>query len=60
MRRAPVVATMFLSWFDAVEATRLDVDEHYDVVIDGKASHLSARSHVKKRGLSLQKTGVPS
>ena len=43
MRRGPVVATMFLSWFDLAEATLADTDEHYDVVIDGKTSHLSAR-----------------
>jgi hypothetical protein len=44
MRRGAVVATMFLSWFDAAEATLADTDEHYDVVIDEKPSHLSARS----------------
>jgi DNA-binding HxlR family transcriptional regulator len=35
---APVV---FLSWFDEVEAARLEVDEHYDVVVHGpEAAHV--------------------
>lgn len=43
MRRNAVGAAMFLPWFDHAEARRLDVDEHYDIVVDGLTQHLSSR-----------------
>lgn len=43
---APVV---FVSWFDEAEAVRVDVDEHYDVVVDGLVQHLSSRRPAARR-----------
>lgn len=43
MRRSAVGAAMFLPWFDQDEARRLDVDEHYSIVVDGLTQHLSSR-----------------
>jgi len=35
LRPHMVVASAFLAWFDEVEARRIEVAEHYDLVIDG-------------------------
>lgn len=37
-----IAHAMFVAWFDEVEARRLGVDEHYDLVIDGTTCHLSS------------------
>jgi DNA-binding HxlR family transcriptional regulator len=42
-RPATVGPVVFVSWFDEAEAARLDVDEHYDLVVDGLVQHLSSR-----------------
>jgi DNA-binding HxlR family transcriptional regulator len=48
--RADTVAPLvFLSWFDEGEAARVDVDEHYDVVVDGLVQHLSSRRAAARR-----------
>jgi DNA-binding HxlR family transcriptional regulator len=44
-----VVPIAFLSWFDDAEARLLDVDEHYDVVVEGTVTHLSSRAGVARR-----------
>jgi DNA-binding HxlR family transcriptional regulator len=44
LRRATAATAMFLPWFDQAEASRLDVDEHYDVVVDATTHHLSSRA----------------
>ena len=48
-RAATVAPVVFLSWFDEGEAARLDVDEHYDVVVDGLVQHLSSRRAAARR-----------
>jgi DNA-binding HxlR family transcriptional regulator len=48
-RAETVAPVVFLSWFDEGEAARLDVDEHYDVVVDGLVRHLSSRRASARR-----------
>jgi DNA-binding HxlR family transcriptional regulator len=48
-RAATVAPVVFVSWFDEGEAARLDVDEHYDVVVDGLVQHLSSRRAAARR-----------
>ena len=48
-RTAAVTPIVFLSWFDEAEAARLDVDERYDVVVDGLVQHLSSRRAAARR-----------
>jgi len=42
-RPGTVAPVVFVSWFDPAEAARIDVDERYDVVVDGVVQHLSSR-----------------
>jgi len=48
-RPATVAPVVFVSWFDEGEAARIDVDEHYDVVVDGRVQHLSSRRPAVRR-----------
>jgi DNA-binding HxlR family transcriptional regulator len=48
-RASTVAPVVFLSWFDEAEAARLDVDEHYDVVVDGQVQHLSSQRPAVRR-----------
>lgn len=43
LHRAAAGTGMFVPWFDQGQALLLDVDEHYDVVVDGLVHHLSSR-----------------
>jgi DNA-binding HxlR family transcriptional regulator len=43
LRPDGLVPIVFLAYFDDAAAQVLDVDEHYDVVVDGKVEHLSSR-----------------
>jgi DNA-binding HxlR family transcriptional regulator len=52
LRPATAGAAMFLPWFDAAEADRLDVDEHYDITADGITQHLSSRRPTLLRSVS--------
>ena len=45
-----VAPTVFLAWFDELAARGLDVDEHYDVVVDGgRPVHLSSHPPGRRR-----------
>lgn len=47
LRPDAIVPVLFLSFFDEAEARVLDVDEHYDLVVDGaEPHHLSSRQPV--------------
>lgn len=48
-RPATVAPVVFVSWFDEAEAARVDVDEHYDLVVDGLVQHLSSRRPAARR-----------
>jgi DNA-binding HxlR family transcriptional regulator len=43
VRPDTVAHALFLAWFDEREAGRLDVDEHYDLVVGGATHHLSSQ-----------------
>ena len=49
LRPQSVAPVVFLAWFDEVEARLADVDEHYDLVVDGRTVHLSSRSRALPR-----------
>lgn len=48
-RPSTVAPVVFVSWFDEAEAARIDVDEHYDLVVDGQVQHLSSRRPTARR-----------
>ena len=43
VRPDTVAHALFLAWFDEAAAARLAVEEHYDLVVDGRTHHLGSR-----------------